>query len=53
MPFSRPDQRTAILPGNNIAKVVTGERTTNTGSPEGHPACSRATLPLLLLASTS
>ncbi|MCI91794.1 hypothetical protein A2U01_0113089, partial [Trifolium medium] len=45
MSFAMLDQRTTILLGNHIAKVVTEERTTNTGSPEDHPACSRATLP--------
>ncbi|MCI95254.1 hypothetical protein A2U01_0116552, partial [Trifolium medium] len=38
-----PDQMTTILPGNHPAGVVTEERTTNIGSPEDHPACSRAT----------
>ncbi|MCI66385.1 hypothetical protein A2U01_0087643 [Trifolium medium] len=53
MLFATPDQMIAIQLGNHIAKGVTEERTTNTGSPEDHPVCSRVTLPLLPLASTS
>ncbi|MCI95629.1 hypothetical protein A2U01_0116927 [Trifolium medium] len=52
MLFATPDQRTSILLGNHIAKVAIEGRTTNTGSLEDHPTCSRATLPLLPLVST-
>ncbi|MCI71473.1 hypothetical protein A2U01_0092736 [Trifolium medium] len=53
MLFATPNQMTAILLGNHTARVMTEERTTNTGSPEDHPAFSRPTLSLLPLASTS
>ncbi|MCI90998.1 hypothetical protein A2U01_0112292, partial [Trifolium medium] len=38
MLFATPDQRTAILLGNHIAKVATEGGMTNTESPEDHPA---------------
>ncbi|MCI85378.1 hypothetical protein A2U01_0106657 [Trifolium medium] len=53
MLFATLVQKTTILLGNHIAKVVIEGRTTNTWSLGDHPACSRVTLPLLPLASTS
>ncbi|MCI61818.1 hypothetical protein A2U01_0083075 [Trifolium medium] len=53
MLFATLDQKTTIRFGNPTAKGVTERKTTNKGSPEDHPAYSRATRPLPPLASTS